>query len=120
MLINWHDRRTEPMLWTTVVEGGGINRIEVTDNGSRYQLVEDKLARQSPLLKAWLVPLNDRDYSLRASWCVRRDRWTWFFKGVWKTMCKAEDAEVWLLNKLYDLRRKPDNDGAVLAWRDLR
>ena len=109
------------MLTTVFDEGDGISRIEVTDPGSRYQLVSDKLMRDdlgALQIKAYMVSLDVRDASLRASWFVRRDRWTWAFQILWKAMAVLEEAEARLLCHLYRLRRI-DDEFLFPNWRRL-
>jgi hypothetical protein len=109
------------MSCTSTEEGDGTVAIRVTDPGSRYQLVDERLLRDEYAhlrVLSWLAPLGYRDASLRAFWYVRRDRWTWFFKGLWKVIGWVEDKEGWLLSTLFLIRRKND-DGILLEWKAL-
>jgi|TARA_Y100000296_G_scaffold54654_1_gene62730 hypothetical protein len=114
MIINW----TRRVGFSPVAHVG--DAIVTRD---RYQLIADRARWMEPDLLAYiherLEELNEHDYSLRASYYVRRDRWTWLFKGIWKFMCALEDLEIRFLVNMLDTEGKGEA-GKMIEWRDLR
>lgn len=123
MFIGWRSRlHLYPMSFSVYAEEDGIDWIKRDDGGTRFQLVADRLLREEPArltLRAWMEPLNEWDASSRASWYVRRDRWTWFFKVIWRGLTALEDREAQLLIRLFVLRHKDLYAGRLIQWRAL-
>lgn len=107
------------MMETVTTSEDGTETFGITAAGSRYQLVDETVSRRAPdRVGEYLVPLNDHPPEFLASWYVRRDRWTFFFKAAWKLMAFAARAELHAMRAIHLHRCKNKwHGGERPQWR---
>lgn len=124
-LADWWYDRIDAMLVTRIEGDYGLERLQLTEPGTVFQLCTDRLIRtigpsEKLFFNLWFKPMGRREPHLASSWYIRRGVKYWPWWALWKLSSGWETVALRFFHLAYDWGFLDPGDGYTWSLGDWR